>query len=112
MERQRKKVTNEEAITEVEGHIHRDKSIGRDRCKARGKEGKGRCIESRREKARRVKSGRGLERVREGAMRKRGIETEEENQSQRQSQRGRGKERLRSSSSGNEGLQRPREAVR
>ena len=48
MERRRKKVTNEEAITEVESHIHRDKSIGRDRCKARSKEGKGRCIGSRR----------------------------------------------------------------
>ena len=57
-----------------------------------GQGGKGRCIESRREKARRVKSGRGLERVREGAMRKRGIETEEEKQSHRKSQRGRGKE--------------------
>ena len=41
MERWRKKVTNEEAITEVESHIHRDKNIGRHRCKARGKEERG-----------------------------------------------------------------------
>ena len=96
------------AMIEVEKYLQRERNRGRDRCKARGREGKGRCIESKRGKAWRVKSSRDLERIREGAMRKRGIEAEK--QSHRQRQRGRGEERLRSSWSGKEGLQRPREA--
>ena len=73
-ESQRQMQTKEEAMTEVERNIHKDQSRGRDRCKTRGREGK----------AWRVKSSRGLERQREGAVKKRDTEAEAEKQSYRQ----------------------------